>query len=53
MGALQLNNWRWEVLMAAAPHVDELRVRQTESVGDFRSADQILGIDLPSHRGRR
>jgi len=51
MGTLQLDDGGREVVVASAPHVDELRVGQTESVGDLRRADQIVGIDLPSHRG--
>jgi hypothetical protein len=51
VGALQLDDWSREVLVATTPDVDELRVGQPETVGDLRGADEHLGVDLPSHPG--
>jgi hypothetical protein len=44
-----VRNWLWEVVVSAAPGVHSLRLRETEAVGDFSSANEILDVHLFWH----
>lgn len=50
MSPLQFSERLREVDVAAAPDVDELGVGQAQAFGDLGGADEIIDVDLASHR---
>ena len=42
-----------EVGVAPAPIVHDLRTTDTEAAGDLGCVDQVIDVDLPSHRYNR
>ena len=49
MDVRQAQYWFWEFGVTPSPVVDDLWSSNTQSARDFRSIDQVIEIDLPSH----